>query len=181
MKYDSEAAAGGLISLIFTFLLAGVLFVVMGFGVDRMTLLVSKMYTDIAAAQMRFDVFSYQLMIFRLEPIILLLGVGINYWVNQIRNQSGSVMLGTLLMGAGEMIILTIVLMMFTLFGGGAMDFVVNFVNTWQFPVIQDMNFVIQYLGVVYYAFMFLLTVAVVAQFIVLCFQTIDYAGTYSY
>jgi len=181
MKYDSESAAGGLITLIFTFLLAGVLFIVIGFGIDRMTLLTTKMYADVAAAQMRFDVFSFQIMIFRLEPIILLIGVGINYWINQIRQQSGSVMLGTLLMGAGEMIILTIVLMMFTLFGGGAIDFVVNFVNTWQFPVIQDMNFVIQYLGVVYYAFMFMLTVAVVAQFIVLCFQTIDYAGTYQY
>jgi len=28
---------------------------------------------------------------------------------------------------------------------------------------------------------MFLLTIAIVAQFIVLCFQTIDYAGTYQY
>jgi hypothetical protein len=70
---------------------------------------------------------------------------------------------------------------MFTLFGGGSIDFVVNFVNEWQFPVIQDMNFLIQYLGTVYYAFMFLLTIAIVAQFIVLCFQTIDYAGTYQY
>jgi hypothetical protein len=181
MKYDSESAAGGLITLIFTFLLAGVLFIVIGFGIDRLTLLVNKMYVDVAAAQMRFDVFAFQLMIFRIEPFILLLGVGINYWINQIRQQSGSVMLGTLLMGAGEMIILTIVMMMFTLFGGGAIDFVVDFVNEWQFPVIQDMNFLIQYLGTVYYAFMFLLTIAIVAQFIVLCFQTIDYAGTYQY
>lgn len=181
MKYSNDAAAGGLITLIFTFFLAGILFVVIGFGIDRLTLLVSKMFMDVAAAQMRFDVFGFQIMVFRLEPFILLLGVGINYWINQIRQASGSVMLGTLLMGAGEMIVLTIVLMMFNLFGGGAIDFVVQFVNNWQFQVIQDMNFLIQYLGIVFYAFMFLLTIAVVAQFIVLCFQTIDYAGTTQY
>jgi len=181
MQNDNEMAAGGIITLIFCFLLAGVLFVLIGFGIDRLTLLASKMFVDVAASQMRFDVFAVQLMIFRVEPFILLFGIGINYWINQIRVVSGVVELGTLLMGAGEMIILTLVLMMFNLFGGFGLDFVIQFVNNWQFVVLEDMTFVIQYLGVIFYGFMFLLTIAVVAQFIVLCVQTVDYTGTYQY
>ena len=181
MQNDSESAAGGIITLLFCFILAGVLFVLMGFGIDRLTLLASKMFVNVAASQMRYDVFAIQLMIFRAEPFIMLLGIGINYWINQTRVVSGIVELGTLLMGAGEMIILTLVLMMFNLFGGYAIDFVVQFVNSWAFVVQEDMMFVIQYLGVVFYGFMFLLTLAVVVQFIVLCVQTIDYTGTYQY
>jgi len=179
MKNDT--AAGGLITLVFCFLLAGVLFITIGFGIDRLTLLTNKMFVGAAASQMRFDIFILQLAIFRLEPFILLIGVGINYWVNQIRQISGQVMLGTLLMGAGEMIVLTIVLMMFTLFGGMGIDFVVNFVNNWNFQTMEDMFFLTQYLGIIFYSFMLLLTIAVVVQFIVLCVQTVDYAGTYQY
>lgn len=181
MEHDNSEAAGGIITLIFCFFLAGILFVLIGFGIDRLTLLASRMFVDVAASQMRFDVFALQLVLFRVEPFILLIGVGINYWINQIRIQSGVVELGTLLMGAGEMIILTLVLMMFNLFGGYAIDFVIQFVNGWQFVVQEDMTFVIQYLGVIYYGFMMLLTIAVVAQFVVLCFQTVDYTGTYQY
>lgn len=79
------------------------------------------------------------------------------------------------------MIILTLVLMMFNLFGGMALDTVIQFVNMWQFNVLEDMTFVIQYLGVIFYGFMFLLTIAVVVQFVVLCVQTVDYTGTYQY
>lgn len=181
MRYDSEAAAGGIITLIFCFLLAGVLFTLIGFGIDRMTLLATRMFTGAAASQMRFDIFALQITIFRWEPLILLLGIGINYWVNQTRVISGAVELGTLLLGAAEMIVLTIVLMMFNLFGGSGIDFIVNFVNLWSFNVIEDSFFLIQYLGVVFYAFMFLLQIAVVAQFVVLCVQTVDYAGTTQY
>jgi len=181
MQTDNESAAGGIITLLFCFVLAGALFVLMGFGIDRLTLLTSKMFVDVSAAQMRYDVFAIQLMIFRSEPFIMLLGIGINYWINQTRVVSGIVELGTLLMGAGEMIILTLVLMMFNLFGGFAIDTVVSLVNGWQFVVIEDSMYVIQYLGVIFYGFMFLLTIAVVVQFIVLCVQTIDYTGTYQY
>jgi hypothetical protein len=179
MKNDD--AAGGIITLVFCFLLAGVLFVIMGFGVDRFTLLANKAFVGLAASQLRFDVFAIQLAIFRLEPFVLLIGIGINYWINQIRVISGNVELGTLLLGAAEMIVLTIVLMMFNLFGGQAIDVVVAFVNNWNFNVLEDMFYVIQYLPNVFYAFMFLLTIAVVAQFIVLCVQTVDYAGTTQY
>lgn len=181
MQNDNEMAAGGIITLIFCFLLAGTLFMLIGFGIDRLTLLSSRVFVGLAASQMRFDVFAIQLIIFRVEPFILLIGIGINYWINQVRVVSGMVELGTLLMGAGEMIILTLVLMMFTLFGGFAIDFIVQFVNTWQFTVIEDMFFVIQYLNVVFYGIMMLLTIAVVVQFVVLCVQTIDYTGTTQY
>jgi len=179
MKNDD--AAGGIITLFFAFLLAGVLFVIIGFGIDRLTLLANRAFTGTAMSQLRFDVFAIQLIVFRAEPFILLIGIGINYWVNQIRMVSGAVELGTILLGAAEMIVLTIVLMMFNLFGGMALDFVVSFVNGWNFHVLEDMYFVIQYLPNVFYGFMFLLTIAVVAQFIVLCVQTVDYAGTYQY
>lgn len=181
MRTDNSEAAGGIITLMFCFLLAGILFVLIGFGIDRLTLMASKMFVGMAASQMRYDVFAIQLMIFRLEPFILLLGIGINYWVNQIRVVSGIVELGTLLMGAGEMIVLTLVLMMFNLFGGYAIDFIIQFVNGWHFVVQEDMTFVIQYLGIVYYGMMMLLTIAVVVQFVVLCVQTVDYTGTYQY
>jgi uncharacterized membrane protein YidH (DUF202 family) len=179
MKNDD--AAGGITTLFFAFLLAGTLFMVIGFGIDRMTLLSSRMFADAAATQMRFDIFQFQIAVMRVEPFILLIGIGINYWINQIRQMSGAVMLGTILMCAGEMIILTLVLMMFTLFGGMGIDTIVQFVNQWAFTPAEDMYFLIQYLGTIFYAFCFLLTIAVVAQFIILCFQTVDYAGTYNY
>jgi len=179
-KIDNEVAAGGIIALFFCFLLAGILFVITSFGVDRMSLMVHTM-SAVNASQMRFDVFEIQKQIFRFEPLIMLLGIGINYFVNQIRVISGSVEIGTLLRGAGEMIVLTIFLMMINLFGGQAVDFVVSFVNNWQFEVVSDMFLVIQYVGVVFYGIIMLLTIAVVVQFVILCVQTVDYANTYTY
>jgi hypothetical protein len=55
MKYDNEVAAAGLFTLILVFLLSSVMFVVIGFGIDRFTLMASSMFTGTAASQLRFD------------------------------------------------------------------------------------------------------------------------------
>ena len=62
MKNDDGTA--GIITFIFLFLLAGILFVVLGFGIDRITLIANRALVDVAATQMRFDILTIQLIIF---------------------------------------------------------------------------------------------------------------------
>jgi hypothetical protein len=178
MNYKNDQAAAGIIALIFVFLLAGILLIITSFGVDRITLLSSKMFVDVAAAQMRYDVFSLQLMIWRLLPIIILLSTGISYWIVQTRTGTGYVDIGGTLMSSAELIIVLFLLMVFDLFGGAGLDAVVGVTNLTVLPVLSDLTTVIQYLGVTFYAMMFLLSVAAVAMFVIQQFKVIDYGGS---
>ena len=179
---DDNASAGGIITLITVFLVAGFMFVAIGFGIDRITMIIAQLYATSPASQMRFDTVEFMIATFRVEPIILLIGAGINYFTNSIREYSGAVSLSTVLGGAVEMIVLSILLIAFTLFGGGAIDQVVYFVSNWQVgsnPI--DLFSAIQYTGVVFYGFMLLVMAALVIQYLILCVQTVDYSTVQSY
>jgi len=181
-KLDDSGSAGGIVILIGMFLLAGILFISVGFAIDRLTLIASKMFVDTASSQMRFDTVNLQLMVFRAEPFILLIFAGINYWVTEIRQFSGTIPVGTMLMNCGEMIILSLVLVAFTLFGGYGIDLAVQFANGWAVAGVDlDLTGVVQYGGPLFYGFMFILTIGVVIQFCISCVQLTDYSRSTSY
>ncbi len=177
---DNESGAGGLMALVLGFLLAGFLLLVMGFGLDLITHLANQIFLSLVSTQMRYDVFALQVMVFRAEPLIFLLGLGINYWITEIRTGSGAVALGAIVLGICETVMITFVVMLLTLYGGYGIDYVCNFVSNWFMPGITNFWFYVpQYIPIIFYAFMFFVTVAVVAQFVILCFQTIEYANVY--
>jgi hypothetical protein len=179
MKHSNDDAAAGIFTLIVVFLLASLMFILIGFGIDKFTLMAERMFTDTPASQMRFDVVNLQLLVFRLEPIILLICIGINYLVAEMRQNTGMADVSTMVRGAAEMIIMTLVLVAFTLFGGSAVDSVVQWVN--NFPVISpdlELFGAVQYIAPVFYGIMFLALLGVVVQFVMLCVQTVDYSQT---
>jgi len=109
------------------------------------------------------------------------LSSGIAYWICQIRTGTGVVDIGGTLMSSFELIIALFLLMVFDLFGGSALDAVVQTTTAIQAPILPELTTVIQYLGIMFYAMMFLLSVAAVAMFVVKQFQVIDYGGSEFY
>lgn len=179
-----EASAGGIITLITLFLVGGLLFVCCGFAIDKITEIIQMMYATQAASQLRYDIVTYQIMTFRVEPIILLIGGGINHFVNSLRETSGSIAMGTVVIGAFEMISLTLVMIACTMFGGAAIDTVIGVVSAWQIggnP--SDLFYAVEFVGPVFYGIMLLITLGLVVQYLILCVQTVDYSTsrTYSY
>jgi hypothetical protein len=133
-------------------------------------------------SQMRFDVVQLQIMAFRSEPIILLIGLGVNYWVNSIRRFSGEVSLGVVMAGAIEMIFSTLIIMALTLFGGMGLDAVISYVNGASFPGAEGvigMFSAVQFVAPTFYGIMTLLTIGTIILFFVLCVQTTDYVNQY--
>jgi len=176
-RYDNDSGAAGIITLMFVFLLASVIFIVSGFGIDRLTTLAIQTMGE-NASQLRYDTLNIQLILFRIQPLILLIGAGINYWVTESKQISGITDLGGMLMSAAEMIIGSFTLMLLTFFGGGALEMVIGTVEAWNFTPIEEHYLVIQYLSVTFYGIMTLLVVSLIALFIVRCVQIVDYSST---
>lgn len=177
MKYSNDEAAAGIFTLIVVFLLASLMFILIGFGIDRFTLMSERMFTGSPVSQMRFDVVNLMLLVFRLEPIILLILIGINYLVAEMRQNTGMADVSTMIVGAAEMIIMTLVLIAFTLFGGSAVDAVVQFVNNYTVASPDlELYGAIQYIAPVFYGVMFLALLGVLVQFVMLCVQTVDFS-----
>lgn len=177
---NNDDAAAGVFTFVLIFFLAAILFIAVGFGIDRFTVVAAKMFVGSAAAQMRFDVVNLQLLAFRIEPFILLLGLGINYWVSEMRQFSGMADVGTMIVAAVEMITMTLVLTAFTLFGGFGLDTLVNVVN--NFTIINpdlDMFAAVQYISPVFYGAMLIILIGVIVQFLMTCVQTVDYQRYY--
>jgi len=177
MKHYNDDAAAGIFTLIAVFLLASVLFIVIGYGIDRFTLMSSAMFSGTAASQMRFDTVNIMVAAFRVEPFILLMAIGANYWIGEMRQQTGMADVGTMIMAAVEMITMTLILIAFTLFGGYGLDSVVRFAN--NFTVVNpdlSMFSAVQYLAPLFYGVMFLILVGVIIQFIMTCVKTVDYS-----
>jgi hypothetical protein len=180
MKMDSESGAGGIITLMFVFLLSAIMFIIMSYGVDKITLLAQTVMTT-NASQMRYDSLNVQLILFRLEPVILLLSAGVNYWVTESRQMSGISDLGGMLLSAAEMILGTFTIMLLCYFGGSALDMVVGTMEGWSFIPQADTYMVIQFLVPAFYAFCTLLIVSIIALFVVRSVQIVDYAATPEY
>lgn len=182
MRDNENASAGGIITFVTVFLVAGTLFVCCGFAVDKITAIAQLMYTASQTSQMRFDIVTWEVMVFRVEPIILLIGAGINYMVNSLREYTGSIALGTILVGAAEMITLTLVIIAVTIYGGAGMDSVINTVDGWQIGGnTADLFFATTFIGPVVYGILLLITIGLVVQFLILCVQTVDYSTSRPY
>lgn len=175
-RYDNEEAAGAVLSIVATFILSAILFLIIGYGVDRVIQLSIAMQ-GMPSSQMRYDVIRIMLTTFRFEPIIILVGVGINAWVASTRTLSGEVDLSNMLLGASEMIILTLVLIALTMFGGLGLEYVINIVNT--SPILSSGNMLlysaVQYIAPVFYGLVFLGLVGAIIQYILLCVQVVDF------
>lgn len=182
MKYSDEDAAAGIFTLILVFLLASILFIVIGYGIDRFTVLASSMFTNTVAAQARFDTVNIMLLVFRAEPFVLLFGIGYNYWVGEMRQFTAMADVGTMIVAAAEMITMTLVLIAFTLFGGYGLDMVTNFVNNYSFSGADPSLFMaVQYIAPMFYGAMFLILIGVLVQFVMTCVRTIDYTQAQYY
>lgn len=180
---NDEASVGGIFTLIAVFLIAGFLFVAIGYAIDQIIMTNINVFgSGTSFSQMRFDVVQLQILAFRAEPIIMLLGLGVNYWINSLRKFSGDISLGVVMAGAIEMIFSTLIIMALTLFGGMGLDAVMNYVNSANFPgadgVIGMFN-AVQFVAPAFYGIMMLLTVGTIILFFVLCVQTTDYANQY--
>lgn len=179
---NEEASAGGLLTLVTVFLLAGILFLLIGFAVDKIIMVALRLFSSTGSAQMRYDIVNLMVLVFRAEPFILLIGLGINHWVNALREYSGAVSLGALLGGAVEMIILTVVMITLTLFGGAGVDLIIRAADTLLTSgATPELYSAVQYAAPVFYGFMFLILLGIVIQFFVLCVQTVDYSISRSY
>lgn len=184
MHYSNEeASAGGVITLIGVFLLCGILFVACGMAVDRITTADIKMFsTGAGYSYIRYEIVNLMILLFRAEPIVLLLGAGINYWTNSIRSFSGAISLGVVLQGGAEMIFSTLLLIVFTLFGGRGHDAVVRITESWSFSGGATEFFTaVQYVPITFYGLMLLIAFFTVVLFVILCVQTVDYANQYTY
>lgn len=177
-RQSSDSGAAGIFTFVLCFFLAGILFFVIGFGVDKFTLISSNMFVSgDGYSQLRFDTVNTMLLAFRIEPFILLLGLGLNYWVTEMRQFSAMADVGTMIIGTVELITMTLILIAFTLFGGFGLDTVVNFVN--HYPIAgYDVSLfsAVQYICPTFYGIMFLILVSIIVQFLMTCVSTVDYS-----
>ena len=128
-RYDNEEAAASLFTFVLLFFLCAILFIMVGFGVDKITAISSSMFTGIGDSQLRYETANVMLLAFRVEPIIMLFGLMINNWVSTLRVNTGMADTGTMIIAGAEMITMTLIMVVFTLFGGYALDNLVNFIN----------------------------------------------------
>jgi hypothetical protein len=180
-SHSHENAAAGLFTFAALFFLGAMMFLLIGFGIDKFTVMSSAMFTGTHASQMRFDVVNIEMMAFRAEPIIFLIALGVNYWVGELRQFSGMVDIGAMVVATVEMITMTLIIIAFTLFGGYGLDSLMDFVN--NFTIINpdlSLFMAVQYIAPVFYGVMFLILFGVIVQFVMTCVKTVDYP-TYGY
>lgn len=177
---NDEASAGGIVTLVAIFLLAGTVFVVNGFAIDQITMSInSGMFTATSATQMRYDVFNLMVMVFRFQPILILIALGINRLLSANMQFSEETPLSKLTIGVVEMMLLTVVIMAFTMFGGFALDSVVSIVTTLNFG--NSTGFaIIQFIPNLFYGIMFLALIGICIQFVLECVQVSDHSNTFT-
>ena len=174
--HHNEDAAAGIFTFVLLFLLCGILFLMIGFGVDKVTMLASNLYTGVGESQLRFETVNWMLVVFRAEPVIMLVLMGINFWVSELRVNSGMASTGVMIIAAAELITMTFVILVFTLYGGYALDTLVTFVNT--FPISNpdtSLYAAVQYISVSYYGLCFLILIGVIVQFAMTCVRDVTY------
>lgn len=178
-RYDNDIAVAGIFTFVLLFLLSALIFLFIGYGIDRITAIAAKMFISTAAAsQLRYDTVNLMLLAFRAEPIILFISIGINLITNELRVQSGMADVGTMIIASVEMITMTLIIIVFTLFGGYGLDQVTGFVNH-QIVTNPDLDLfaAVQYIAPGFYGIMFLILCGIVVQFVMTCVKTVDYTG----
>lgn len=183
MKFppDNEVAAGATITITAVFLLSCILFVLIGFGIDKVIMANDGFQSIISSSQMRYDVIKIMLMTFEFEPFIILIGAGINVWVSSARTTSGESDLSGMVWAAAELLLLTLGMIALTTFGGLAIETVINVMNNIVLTATTQpglYNAVI-YIAPVFYGLCVLGLFGAVIQYIMTCVQTVDYGTGY--
>lgn len=185
-KYDNSEAAGAVISIVAVFLLSSALFVIIGYGIDRVVAAMIHMQF-MPSSQLRYNILTIFLTTFRFEPILILVGTGLNAWVASIRTVSGEIDLSSMMLAASELILITIALIAITVFGGLGLESVINIVNTNPMlngsllpasivPEILPLYQAVQFLPNVVYGLAFLGLVGAIIQWFLTCVQVSDYS-----
>ena len=182
IAHSNDEAAGAVLTLVSVFLLSGILFVLIGYGIDKVILTSFNLATTMPSSQVRYDVVQLMLKVFQFEPILILLGVAINAWVSSIRTQSGDVNLSAMMVGAAELIIITLVVIGLVMFGGMAIESVITAMN--HFVIgggggQPGLFSAVQYSGMIFYGVCFLGLVGACIQYLILCVQTVDVSSSY--
>jgi hypothetical protein len=180
-RSDTELAAGATITLVSVFLLSCILYIIIGYGIDRIILSSIQMASTMPSTQQRFDTIRVMLTVFQFEPVIMLLGVGINTWVSSTRSESGEVDLSSMLVGASEMIILTLVIIALAMYGGAAIESVINVMNHFVAIGTPDVGLfsAVIYNAGLFYGLCVLALMGVIIQYIILCVRVVDYGSSY--
>jgi len=175
---DSEdGSAGGLITLVLVIILAGIMYLLVGGAIDKIIMVGLKLFSGSGASQMRYDTINLLLLVFRAEPLVVLLGVGINHWVNALREYSGGVSLSGMAIAVIEMMIGTVIMVAITLFGGAAIDLVIASSNGMTIMGANpELYSAVQYTGPIFYGFCLLITIGLVIQFVITCVSVADYS-----
>jgi len=178
---DNSIAAGSTITMISVFLLSCVLFILIGFGIDKVIMASLNFQSILASSQMRYDVIKVMLMAFEFEPFIILFGAVVNVWVVSSRSQSGESDLSGMLVAASEMLLLTLGVVALTTFGGLAIESVIGVMNNLVLTTTTQPGLysAVVYIAPVFYGLCVLGLFGVIIQFIMTCVQTVDYSQSY--
>lgn len=178
---DNSIAAGSTITLVSVFLLSCILFVLIGFGIDKVIMASVNFQTIVASSQMRYDVIKVMLMAFEFEPFVILIGAGINVWVVSARSTSGESDLSGMLVAASEMLLLTLGVIALTTFGGLAIESVIGVMNNLVITSATQPGLysAVIYIAPVFYGLCTLGLFGVIIQFLMTCVQTVDYSTGY--
>lgn len=179
-KWNEEASASGIMTLVFVFLLCGVLFVFMGYAIDRIVMTAINQFSTFPVSQMRIDTLKICIMIFRFEPFIIIFGLGINHLINANRSSSGFSDLSALTISAGEMIILTVVVLALMFYGGLGVEMVISTMNGTVIPNPDTSLYsAVQYVLPVFYGLCVIGLMGSIIQFLVQCSAAVDYMQSY--
>jgi hypothetical protein len=178
----NDVAAGATLTLVAVFLLSCVLFIFIGYGVDKIIAMSIAMQGNLPATQMRYDTIKILVMTFRFEPALILIGCGINTWVASTRTESGEVDLAQMLTQSSEMLFLTLGVIALTMFGGAALESIIYTMN--NIPIIgttqNGLYSAVIYIVPIFYGLCFLGLCGAIIQFVIQCVQTIDYSPSYA-
>jgi len=180
MKHSNDNGAAAIFGFVLIFLLSGLIFLCVGYGVDKLTMVAASQYTGIES-NLKVTTFNYMLLVFRAMPIITLITIGISYWVACLRTENSVSEIGTMIVASVEMISLSFVLMAFELYGGLAIDSMAQFAST--FPVTNpDLSLyqAAQYIGPVFYGLIFIIMISLVVNFVMTAVRVVDFSN-YNY
>ena len=179
MRDNEDATAGGLLTLVAVFLLAGFLFIAGGWPIDRISDLGISSFSALPANQLRFEVFNLMVTTWRTMPIIILIGGGFNYIIHSMRQFSGPSSIGDMIYSASEMILGSVVIMALEMFGGGALETVTSAAS--GLPAETGSFVIIQYLPGAFYGFCLIAMIGLIINYLIVCASVIDYSTSQAY
>lgn len=170
--YSNDSGAGNLFTFVAVFLLSAILFLTMGYALD---MIVGTGITmgEMPSSQFRNIVIHNQILVWQFLPFIVLFGGGLNFIIAQNREYSASIPLGTMLIAVADLIISEIVIILFTIHGGTALETVVSTVAGIQWAD-TSMFGSVQHVLPVFYGIMFILTVAMAVLYMLTCIRVVD-------